>query len=86
MNNNNLTPARILGIGYFIREQMEYREWDIESLSNNSGIDTPELNLLLNNKKTLTVETAKSFANVFGLSHQYWINLDSKSNRNTEKL
>jgi len=65
---------------------MEYRVWDIDALSNKSGIDLSELNLLLNNKKTLTVETAKNLANVFCSSYQYWMNLDSKSNRNTEKL
>ena len=79
MNTNNLMPARILGIGYFIQEQMECREWDINTLSNKSGIDSLELNLLLNNKKTLTDETAKSFANVFGSSYQYWMSLDSNS-------
>ncbi len=86
MKTNNLMPARTLGLGYFIREQMEYRVWDIDALSNKSGIDLSELNLLLNNKKTLTVETAKNLANVFCSSYQYWMNLDSKSNRNTEKL
>jgi plasmid maintenance system antidote protein VapI len=85
MNTNNLIPARILGIGYFIREQMEYREWDIDTLSNNSGIDILELNLLLNNNKILTDETTKSFANVFGLSHRYWINLDSNSRTKISK-
>ena len=81
MKTNNLIPARILGIGYFIREQMEYREWDIHTLSNKSGINLFELNLLINNKRTLTDETAQILANIFGSSYGYWMNLDSKSNQ-----
>ena len=85
MNTNNLMPARILGIGYFIQEQMECREWDINTLSEKSDINLPELNLLLNNKKTLTDKVAKSLSNVFGLSYQYWMNLDSNSRTKISK-
>ena len=60
MNTNNLMPARILGIGYFIQEQMECREWDINTLSEKSGINLPELNLLLNYKKLLLTKLPKA--------------------------
>lgn len=32
MKTAKLIPARTLGIGFFIREQMEYREWDIDTI------------------------------------------------------
>ena len=86
MKSTQLMPYRILEIGYFILEQMEYREWDINTLSEKSGINLPELNLLLNNKKTLTDKVAKSLSNVFGLSYQYWMNLDSNYKRNARTI
>lgn len=86
MKSTQFMPYRILEIGYFILEQMEYREWDINTLSEKSGINLRELNLLLNYKKTLTDETAKSLANVFGLSYQYWMNLDSNYKRNARTI
>jgi len=86
MKTAKLIPARTLGIGFFIREQMECREWEFDTLSNKSGIDLSELNLFLNNKKTLTVETAKNLANVFCSSYQYWMNLDSNYKRNAKTI
>lgn len=86
MTTTKLIPARTLGIEYFIREQMEYRDWDNSDMSEKSGIDSLELTSLLENGKHLSIETAKTLVNVFGSSYQYWMNLDSKSNRNTEKL
>ncbi len=86
MKPAKLIPARTLEIGYFVREQMECRNWDVNILSNKSGIRRSELTLLLENGKHLTNETAYALANVFGSSYQYWMNLDSKSNRNTENL
>jgi plasmid maintenance system antidote protein VapI len=77
MKTPKLIPARSLGIGYFIQEQMEYRGWDLNKLSDNMNIKLSELTSLLENNKLLTVETAKAFADVFGSSYQYWINLDS---------
>jgi plasmid maintenance system antidote protein VapI len=81
-----LVPAHTLGVGFFIREQMEYRNWDDNILSEKSGVEKIELNSLLESKKPLTFETAKALANVFGISYQYWLNLDFNSNQNKEKL
>jgi plasmid maintenance system antidote protein VapI len=77
MKAPKLIPARSLGIGYFIQEQMEYRGWNLKELSDNMNVKLSELNSLLENSKPITIETAKALANVFGSSFQYWINLDS---------
>ena len=60
MKSTQLMPYRILEIGYFILEQMEYRELDINTLSEKSGINLPELNLLLNYKKLLLTKLPKA--------------------------
>jgi len=73
-----LIPARSLEIGYFIREQMEFRNWDRKKLADKLNIDTIELYSLLENNRPLTIVAAKALAKVFGSSYQYWMNLDSK--------
>lgn len=60
MKSTQLMPYRILEIGYFIQEQIECREWDINTLSEKSGINLPELNLLLNYKKLLLTKLPKA--------------------------
>lgn len=86
MKTAKLIPARTLGIGFFIREQLECRGWNINVLSNKSGIDSLELNSLLENGKYLTIELAKALANIFGSSYQYWLNLDSNYKRNARTI
>lgn len=84
MNTAKLLPARTLQLGYFIQEQMDYRNWNENVLSEKSGIESFELNLLLENKMILTPKTAKALASVFGSSFQYWMKLDSNSNHNIQ--
>lgn len=70
-------PARKFGPGYFIREQMEYRNWTQEDLAEVTGITIKHLNRILKDKQPVTLEMAKIFAGVFDTSPQYWINLDA---------
>jgi HTH-type transcriptional regulator/antitoxin HigA len=72
-----LRPARKFGPGYFIREQMEYRSWTQEELSEVIGMTIKHVNKILQDKQPITLETAKILAEVFDTSPQYWINLDS---------
>ncbi len=72
-----LRPAMNLGPGYFIREQMEYRNWSQEDLSEVMGITIKHLNRILQEKQAITLDMAKILAGVFETSAQYWLNLDS---------
>jgi len=72
-----LRPARKFGPGYFIREQMEYRNWTQEDLSEVMGITPKHLNKILQDKQALTIEMSKVLAEVFETSPQYWLNLDA---------
>lgn len=72
-----LRPAKKFGPGYFIREQMECRNWTQEDLSEVIGITTKHLNKILQDKQPITLDTAKILAEVFESSPQYWLNLDA---------
>jgi addiction module HigA family antidote len=78
MKTMKLKPAKNFGPGYFIREQMEYRNWSPEILSDTMSITIEYLNKLLKNEQAITVDIAKVLAIVFGNSPQYWLNLDAK--------
>lgn len=70
-------PARKFGPGYFIREQMEYRNWTQDDLSEVTGITIKHLNRILKDKQPVTLDMAKIFGGVFDTSPQYWMNLDA---------
>ena len=50
MKTQKLRPARNFGPGYFIREQMEYRNWSQEDLSEVMSITPKHLNKILQDK------------------------------------
>ena len=72
-----LRPAKKFGPGYFIKEQMEYRSWTQEDLSEVIGMTLKHVNKILLDKQPITLDTAKIFAEVFETSPQYWLNLDA---------
>ncbi len=72
-----LRPAKMFGPGYFIREQMEYRSWTQEDLSDVMGITIKHLNKILQDKQPITLDKARMLAEIFESSPQYWINLDA---------
>lgn len=74
---NRLIAAKKFGPGYFIREQMEFRSWTQEDLAEVMGITIKHLNKILRDKQPVTLEMAKILGEVFNISAQYWINLDT---------
>jgi len=77
MATTKLRPARNFGPGYFIREQMEYRNWSQEDLSEVMSITPKHLNKILQDKQAITLDMAKVLSEVFETSPQYWLNLDA---------
>lgn len=72
-----LRPAKKFGPGYFIREQMEYRNWIQEDLAEVMGVTPKHINKILLDKQAITLDMAKILAEVFDTSPQYWLNLDA---------
>jgi HTH-type transcriptional regulator/antitoxin HigA len=77
MATAKLRPARKFGPGYFIREQMEYRNWTQEDLAEVMGFTIKHLNKILQDKQSITLDMARILAEVFETSPQYWLNLDA---------
>ena len=72
-----LRPARKFGPGYFIREQMEYRNWTQDDLAEVMGITIKHLNKILQDKQPLTLDIARVLAEVFNTSPEYWVNINT---------
>jgi HTH-type transcriptional regulator/antitoxin HigA len=73
-----LRAAKKFGPGYFIKEQMEYRQWTQEDLADVMGLTLKHINSILQNKQAITFETAKILAEIFETTPQYWLNLDAQ--------
>lgn len=72
-----LKAAKKFGPGYFIREQMEMRDWTQDDLSEVIGVTVKHLNKILQDKQPLTLDMARVLGEVFNTTAQYWINIDT---------
>jgi HTH-type transcriptional regulator / antitoxin HigA len=77
ISTRNIRPAINFGPGYFIKEQLELRDWTQDDLAHITGISPKHLNKILTEKQPLTLEHAKLFGEIFDTSPQYWLNLDT---------
>jgi len=77
VQTSKLNAARKFGPGYFIREQMELRDWTQSDLSEVMGITVKHLNKILQDKQPITLDMARILGEVFNTSAQYWINIDT---------
>jgi len=76
-STTELRAAKNFGPGYFIREQMELRDWTQSDLSEVIGITVKHLNKILQDKQPLTLDMARLLGKVFNTSARYWLNLDT---------
>ncbi|MCB9282704.1 MAG: HigA family addiction module antidote protein [Lewinellaceae bacterium] len=74
---SQIRPAKKFGPGYFIREQMELRDWTQEELAEITGFSQKHISELLNDKKPVSLDMARVLGEVFNTSPQYWMNLDT---------
>lgn len=77
ISTRDMRPAMNFGPGYFIKEQLELRDWTQDDLANITGISNKHLNKILTEKQPLTLEHAKLFGEIFDTSPQYWLNIDN---------
>lgn len=78
MQTAQIRPAKKFGPGYFIREQLELREWNQEELAEITAFSQKHILELLNNEKSISLDTARILGEVFNTSAQYWLNLDNE--------
>src|SRR4051812_4468060 len=74
---NTRTPAEVFPPGEFIRDELEARGWTQGDLAKIMGRPEPSINLIINDKRGITPETANELAAAFGTSAEFWLNLDA---------
>ncbi len=77
VKTTQLKAVTKFGLGYFIREQMEMRQWTQEDLAQVMGLTVKHVNKILQDKQPLTLDVARILGEVFNTSAGYWINIDT---------
>ena len=75
-NDKELKPFYNPGPGDVIKDAMEELGWNQADLARNSGLSVKNVNLILNNKQTITPETAEVLGKTFSTSAEMWLNLN----------
>ena len=70
-----LKPFITVGPGIHIREEIEKRGWSVEEFADRLCMSSKHVSEILNDKKPVTIETARALSLVFGTSAQFWMNL-----------
>jgi HTH-type transcriptional regulator / antitoxin HigA len=76
-NMTNRTPAEVLPPGKFIRDELKARGWTQGDLAQVMGRPETAINLIINDKRGITPDTATEFAAAFGTSPEFWLNLEN---------
>jgi HTH-type transcriptional regulator / antitoxin HigA len=74
--SKSLHPFINIGPGRIIKRNLDSLNWSQEDLAEIIGMSAKSVNLLINNKQSITVETAFLLAHAFGVSPEFWLNLD----------
>ncbi len=74
----NRNPAIVLPPGDFIREEIEARGWTQSDLATILGRPLTAVNQIITGRRAVTPETAKSRAEAFGTSPEFWMNLETQ--------
>src|SRR3546814_3891131 len=61
--------------GEFIREELEAREWSQRDLAYILGVSEQAVNVIVSGKRGISSEMAKALADAFGVSVDYFANL-----------
>ncbi len=77
-NDKELKPFYNPGPGDVIKDAMEELGWNQADLARNSGLSQRNVNLILNNKQTITPETAEALGKTFSTSAEMWLSLSDK--------
>lgn len=85
VNIKELKAHKVFGPGYFIQRQMDVRGWTQKDLADVLGLSAKEVNHLLQNKQSITFETAQLLENAFGISAQTWLNHELRYRESKQK-
>ena len=72
----NPKPFIVIGPGHILQRNLEALNWTNRDLAGILGMSEKSINLLLNNKQSVTVQTARFLADAFKTSPEFWLNLE----------
>ena len=75
---NARVPAEVFPPGEFLREELEARDWSQQELADILARPPRLISELSAGKRAITPETARGLADAFGMSAEYWMNLESQ--------
>jgi HTH-type transcriptional regulator / antitoxin HigA len=70
-------PFYNVGPGEIIQDSLDALGWRQEDLAELTGLSLQSVNKLIQNKQSITVETANLLAKVFNTTPEIWLNLDT---------
>jgi HTH-type transcriptional regulator/antitoxin HigA len=70
-------PAEAFPPGEFLKEELEARGWSQSDFASITEKDVTLINGVIKGKRSITIETARAFADALGTSPAYWLNLES---------
>ncbi len=73
---NHLKPFLNIGPGHIIKREMEALNWNQEDLADILEMSPKSINHILNNKQSITIETATLLGKAFKTSPDFWLNLE----------
>lgn len=71
------TNLEVFAPGEYIREELDARGWSQLDLADILGRPPQAVNEIINGKRSITPDTARSLGEAFGTSAQLWMNLES---------
>src|SRR4051794_1751968 len=63
--------------GYFIREELEAREWTQRDLAYVLGVAEQAINMIVSGKRGISAEMAKAFGKAFDVPAEFFANLQN---------
>lgn len=75
MTNHQHTCCERFPIGVYLREEMECREWDYETVSAMSGLRVGDVEDIVTDSRRASEEELRMLAKAFGVSEELFINL-----------
>ncbi len=75
--HHEFAPAIIIHPGEILQDELEARGWTQKGFAGQIGRPLQLINNIINGRSGISAETALDFAEAFGTSAQFWMNLDS---------
>ena len=78
-------PAEVFSPGEYLRDELEERGWSVTEFAEIAGQAVQMVSEILNAKKAITPETARSFSEALGTGAELWLNLQTAYELGSEK-